>query len=128
MDFYLDENLPPRVANALNALEEGEEDNVYHTRLVFGAGILDPDLFPKIKEVNGILITNDLKQYSRKNEHDIIKELGITVILLHLPKGANFALKYKTIIDRWEEIKTICRKNKHPFFCKIKMRGETEIR
>jgi hypothetical protein len=127
MDFYLDANLPFRGANALNALEEGEEDNVYHTGLVFGQDIKDLDLFPKIKENNGILITNDLKQYSRKNERDLIKDLGITVILFHLPKGANFVLKYKTIIDRWEEIKTICRKTKHPFFCKIKMRGETEI-
>lgn len=127
MDFYLDENLPPRVANALNALEEGEEDNVYHTKVVFGEGILDLDLYPKIKEKNGILITNDLKMLSRNNERELIRSLGIAAFFISLPKGASFVLKYRTIINKWEEIKLVCRKNKHPFMCRIKMRGETEI-
>lgn len=127
MDFYLDENLPPRVANALNALEEGEEDNVYHTEVVFGKNILDLELYPKIKEKNGILITNDLKMLSRKNERELIRSLGITAFFISLPKGANFVLKYRTMINKWEEIKLVCRKNKHPFMCRIKMRGETEI-
>jgi hypothetical protein len=127
MDFYFDENLPPRVANALNALEEGEEDNVYHTQVAFGKGILDPDLYPMLKKANGILITIDLKMLSRKNEYELIKTLGITVIFLCIPRNENFAFKYKAIIDRWEEIKKTCRENKQPFLCKIKMKGQPEI-
>jgi hypothetical protein len=127
MDFYFDENLPPRVANALNALEEGEMDNVYNIQDAFGKGILDPDLYPLLKKVNGILITIDLKMLSRKNEYGLIKTLGITVIFLCIPKHENFVFKYRTIIDKWEEIKRVCKENKHPFMCKIKMRGVLEI-
>ena len=127
MDFYFDENLPLRVANAINALEEGEEDNIYHTEIAFERSIKDPDLYRKIKEKNGILVTNDLKMLTRKTEYDLIHSLEITVIFISLPSGASFALRYRTIINKWEEIKQICRKNKHPFLCRIKMRGETEI-
>lgn len=127
MDFYFDENLPIRVANAINALEEGEQYNVYHTVITFGHGIKDLDLYPLIKEKNGILVTNDLKMLSRKNEYELIVSTGITVVFINMTRGANFVLKYKTIINKWEEIKNICRKNNHPFMCKIKMRGETEV-
>lgn len=127
MNFYLDENLPPRVANALNALEEGEEDNVYHTELVFEKSIKDPDLFPKIKERDGILITNDLKMLSKKGEYEQMVSLGITAFFIKFPSGANFVLKYRFIIDKWEMIKDICRNNKHPFRCKITSKGKPEI-
>ena len=127
MDFYFDENLPERVANAINALEEGEPYNIYHTAVVFSKSIKDPDLIPLIKEKNGILVTNDLKMLSRRNEHELIIATGITVVFINFTKGANFALKYQTIIKKWEEIKKICNNNHHPFLCKIKMKGKTEI-
>lgn len=127
MTFFLDENLPERVALALDALEGADGNIVKHTALEFGKGVQDPDLIPKIKKCNGILITNDDKMKSRKQEYEIIREEGVSVFFISLPKGAPFELKYKTIINKWEEIKKICRKNKHPFMCKIKMRGETDI-
>lgn len=127
MDFYFDENLPIRVAKAINELEYGTEHNVYHTAVEFEKGILDPDLYPLIKKRNGILITNDLKMLSRKNEYELLRSLGITTFIMSIPMGSPFEVKYKTIINKWEEIKKICRRNNHPFMCRIKMRGETEI-
>ena len=127
MEFYLDENLPPRVANALHALEQGEGISVYHTKVAFNMGILDPDLYPKLKERNGILITNDFKMLSRKAEYQLMISLGITAFFIKFPSGANFFVKYKMIFDRWEEIKKICKENKRPFKCKIKPRGKSEI-
>lgn len=128
MKFYLDEQLPKTVAEALDILESHYGENrVLSTEAEFGKGVKDKDLFEKLKNVGGILITHDLKMVTRKNEFALIKELGISVFIISLPSGANYELQYKTIIERWPEIKSIRKKNPSPFVCRIKMRGETEF-
>lgn len=128
MDFYFDEQLPKVIADALNVLESREGENrVLSTEAEFGKGVKDIDLFEKLKDVNGILVTHDLKIITRRNEFSLIKQLGISVFILSLP-GANFQLQYQTIIGKWEEIKQLCRKNKSTsFVCRIKMRGDPEF-
>lgn len=64
---------------------------------------------------------------TRKNEFSIIKDEGVSVIIMSLPSGANFDVIYQTIIARWEEIKKLCKKYKTPFALRVKMRGETEV-
>lgn len=127
MDFYFDENMPVRVANALNELEAGEIHNVYHIQSVWEKGIKDPDLFPLIKEKSGIFVTNDLKILSRKNEYELLQSLEITAIFIDFPSGTNFVYKYQKIFKHWEDIKEICTREKHPFLCKFKMRGNPEF-
>jgi hypothetical protein len=129
MDYYFDEQLPKLVANALNLLESHEGINrVFSTEESFGKGIKDTDLFRRLKEVNGILVTHDLKMTTRKNELSLIKELGISAFVISLPSGSNFELQYQTIIGMWPSIKKISRKNRNDsFVCRIKMRGEPEF-
>ncbi len=130
MDFYFDEQLPKIVANALNVLESHEGFNrVFSTEEKIGKGIKDVDLFHKLKKLEGILVTHDLKMTTRKNEFSLIKELGITVFIISLPSGANFELQYQTIIGAmWPNIKKIYKNRKgSPFVCRIKMRGEPEF-
>lgn len=129
MDFYFDEQLPKVVAEALNILESREGINrVLSTESEFDKGIKDVDLYRRLKEVNGVLVTHDLKMVTRKNEFALIKELGISVFVLSLPSGANFVLQYQTIISKWAEIKKLHKRNSHtPFVCRIKMRGEPEF-
>lgn len=129
MDFYFDEQLPKVVAEALNILESREGINrVLSTETEFDKGIKDVDLYRRLKEVNGVLVTHDLKMVTRKNEFALIKELGISVFVLSLPSGANFELQYQTIISKWSEIKKLYKRNSQtPFVCRIKMRGEPEF-
>jgi predicted nuclease of predicted toxin-antitoxin system len=128
MDFYFDEQLPKTVANALDVSEQHEKvHRVFSTEMKFGKGVKDITLYKKLKEVNGILITHDLKMITRIAEFTAIKEPGITVFFINLPGGVNFTLLYQTLFEKWEEIKQISRKEKHPFVCKIKMKGKTEF-
>lgn len=127
MNFYLDENIPPRIASALNILEGDDGHFVFSTELEFGKGIKDDELFYRLQEASGILITNDLKQITRRNEITLLKELGITSFVLSFPSGSNFELKYRTMILHWEEIKRTCRKNQMPFICRITAKGKFEI-
>ena len=127
MDFYIDENLPPKVAHALHALERPDGYNVYSIQETFGKGILDTDLIPKLAEVSGTLITHDFRLLTRKNEFKLLKDCGITVFFVSLPSGCNFALMYQIIIGNWETIKKLYSKEKRPFLCKILQRGKPDI-
>ncbi len=126
MDFYLDENLPNKVAHALHALERPDGHNVYSTKDAIGAGVLDTDLIIELRRRNGVFLTHDFRMITRKNEFQLIKEQGLTVFFISLPSGCDYAIIYQKIIGSWEEIKKITKKKEHPFLCKIKMRGETE--
>ena len=129
MDFYFDEQLPKVVAEALNVLESREGLNrVLSTETEFGKGVKDVELYKKLKDVGGVLVTHDLKMITRKAEFALIKELGVSVFVLSLPSGANFELQYQTIIAKWAELKKLCRKNSpSPFVCRVKMRGDPEF-
>jgi hypothetical protein len=125
MDFYLDEQLPKKIANALDILEQHEAINrVFSTETEFTKGVKDPALYPLLKQVNGILITHDLKMITRANEFSLIKELGVTVFVISLPGNVNFELMWETIFGKWSEIKRIAHKTKHPFVCRLTMRGK----
>jgi len=126
MDFYLDENLPKLIAQALNIIEQHDASNkVFSTEVIFGKGVKDCPLITKLKEVNGIWITHDSKIITRKNEFQLIKNEGIKVIIIGLPDGCKFTVMYRTIFDKWENMKTICKRNGNPFVCKIHMNGTT---
>lgn len=130
MDFYFDEQLPPSIAEALNLIEGHEKKHrVFSTASVFGKGVQDIDLFRKLQEVNGILVTHDLKMLTRRKEFELIKDLGISVFVISLPDGANYELIYRTIIgDKWHEIKALWKKRRNEsFVCRIKMRGDHDF-
>lgn len=119
MDFYFDENTPPRIAKALNALEEGNDINVYHTQIKWDKGIKDPDLYPLLKEVDGILVTSDLKMMTRRAERTIMAERGIPTVIFTVPMGSNFTARYQFIFKKWEAIKKFCKNHKAPYICRI---------
>jgi hypothetical protein len=129
MDFYFDEQLPKVVAEALNVLESREGVNrVLSTETEFGKGVKDVELYNKLKDAHGVLVTHDLKMITRKAEFALIKHLGVSVFVLSLPSGANFEFQYQTIIAKWAKIKELYRKNNSsPFVCRIKMRGDPEF-
>jgi hypothetical protein len=124
MDFYLDENLPKRVARALNELE-GEKaiHKVLSTEVEFGKGIKDPDLFQKLKEVEGILITNDIRISTRQSEFSLLNDLKISAFLITFPKNSGYWEKALKIINTWNLIKEITEKNSSHIIVKIKNNG-----
>lgn len=122
MKFYLDENLPKRVADALSALEGDKSPVEVDSTEIFNKGIQDEELLIKLKENNGILITNDLKM--RKAFKGLLRINKITAFFIAFPKAANFAEKYQRIISNWEKIKNYTAETNRPFLCEIKKRGD----
>ena len=126
MNFYFDENLPPRISKALNELE-GKDNNIYHTQLEFKKGVKDPDLYPLLKDNDGILITNDLKMLSRTAERSLIITYKISVVFIKFASGSNFVTKYQLIFKKWEEIKDELKNNKLPIMFIVKPVGKNQL-
>lgn len=131
MDFYLDENIPIRIANAINYLEGDKRiHNVYSTTEAFGSGVLDPDLFPKISQVSGIYITNDLKVAHRKDEFELLNHLSIGTFLLCFKPSSSYWERVLFVMKNWEYIKQTAVYNepkKCHYICRIKVAGKPEI-
>lgn len=121
MDFYFDENLPERVARALNELEGKQSSiNVYSTVDKWEKGIQDPDLIVLLSKVNGIWVTNDKKLRTRIEHFKLIKRQNITVIIICFASGSDYVTKYQRIVKVWEKIKKTCReKEKSAFIAKF---------
>jgi hypothetical protein len=129
MNIFLDENLPERVAVALNALEGIKSPiDVYHTGAYFGWGIKDVDLIAKIKAATGVLITQDDRIRKNAAEIGLIKKEGVSVLIIGISAGSNFEKIYQFIFKHWESIKNQCDKSKKaPFVAKILSDGVIKV-
>jgi len=126
MDFYLDENLPPRIAKAINEFDE--ENRVLHTQIEFEKGIEDEDLISNLNEAKAsVLVTNDLKFKHRLHQYKIYKMNNLSVFMISLPSGADDWLKMRTITNKWELITRLSNKHKHPFICRIYLRKNPQM-
>ena len=127
MDFYLDENLPPRLAKALNELDE--ENRILHTQIEFGKGIKDVPLIDKLNEIKGIkiIVTNDKKFKQRIHQYRVYKDNNLSTIMISLPAVTNYWVIINTIVNKWELITKLSREHEHPFICKIYLRKNPQM-
>lgn len=128
MDYYFDENFPHYIPEAINVLERLEDvNNVYSTEKVFGKGIKDTDLFPLIGKENGIFITQDVKNLTRKREIQLLLDLKVSAFILSFGSGCGYELKCKKIMTWWGDIKEWHKKNRNShYICRIKANGVFE--
>jgi hypothetical protein len=125
MVFFFDENMPSRLANALHAIEGAKSNvSVFHTGEYFDRGIKDPDLILKIKEVNGIWITQDSNIRKNEGEIGLIRDEGVSVIIIGFGANSKFTEIYQFIFKYWEKIKEECRQHREPFVCKLMHNGD----
>jgi hypothetical protein len=75
MKIYIDENMPPQLADGLSILEKPNNEgvDVYSIQKEYGRGILDEDWIPQVGQVNGIVITQDSKMQRIKSQFRLLK-------------------------------------------------------
>lgn len=121
--IYIDENMPKQLAHGLNVLQQpqnakdGLEIEVLSIVDEFGRGAQDEDWIPKVGAENGIVITQDSRIQSQKHQRELYIENGVGILFLNPPSKSGFSYwdMVKKIIEEWDNIKTIVRKNKTPF-------------
>ena len=74
----------------------------------------NPVYFNKEK---GIVITQDFRIQTQRHQKELYLENGIGILFFNPPSHGGFAYweMVKQLVNRWEEIKQIIRKNKPPF-------------
>ena len=121
--IYIDENMPSQLAHGLHTLQQpqnnkdGFEIEVLSIKDVFGQGALDEDWIPKVGAENGIVITQDFRIQSQKHQRELYIENGVGILFLNPPSKSGFSYwdMVKKLINEWDDIKKIVRKNKTPF-------------
>ena len=91
MRIYLDENLSKYIAEALNLLNKVQFPNieVFSTIEIFGRGVPDEDLIPKIGNEGSMLITRDLNIKKQQLQYELCKKYNLGIFFLDLPKNQN---------------------------------------
>jgi len=127
MNFFIDENLPPKIAEALDILDNS--NNIYSIPKYFEIGIKDEDWIPKLFNLKGIVITQDTNINRTKKQWDLFtsNNLGGFFIKTSSKTGLNYWDLVKLIINNWEEIKQKNKKTKRPFGYRITQRGKMEL-
>lgn len=121
--IYIDENMPPQLAHALNTLQqainskENIQIEVLSIKDVFGQGALDEEWIPKVGAEKGIVITQDFRIQSQRHQRELYNNNGVGILFLNPPSKGGFSYweMVKKLINEWENIKKIIQKNKTPF-------------
>jgi hypothetical protein len=131
MKIFIDENMPPQLADGLSILEKPNNEGVevYSIQKEYGRGILDEAWIPQVGQVNGLVITQDYKMQRIKSQFRLLKEykLGIFYLIPPGKKGYTYWEMVEKIILNWQEIKQIAKRNKPPFAFKITARKIEKI-
>lgn len=132
--IFIDENMPPQIARGLNILQQPQNDKdginieVFSIKDYFGEGAKDEEWIPKVGKLRGIVITQDYRIQSLKHQRELYKQNGVGILFFSPPSKTGFAYweMVKQVIKRWEEIKSIVRKNSTPFAFRCSARADFE--
>lgn len=132
--IYIDENLAPQLAKGLNELQQpqNKHDNldiqVLSIKATFGTGAKDEDWIPKVGAEKGVVITQDFRIQTLRHQNELYKKCGVGFLFFSPPSKTGFAYweMVKLLINRWEDIKLIVRKNEPPFAYRCKAKSKFE--
>ena len=120
---FIDENLPSQLASGLTELQrplnlkEEIEIEIFSIKELFGQGALDEDWIPEVGKENGIVITQDFRIQTQKHQKELYKKYKAGIIFFNPPSRTGFTYweMVKQVVNKWEDIKHIIRKNRAPF-------------
>ena len=123
MTIYVDENMPPQLARGLNMLQqplnlkEREAIEVKSIKDEFGQGTQDEDWIPKAGKENAIVITQDYRIQTDKNQFALYQEHGLGIFFFKPPSKNGFTYweMVEQVIKRWDEVKKLASKEERPF-------------
>ena len=122
LKIYIDENIAPHLARAMNIIqehlnfEEKKAIEVLSLKDIFHEGIKDEEWIPLVGKEHAIIITQDRNIQFSKHQRTLYLSHGVGIIFLKSPKvGMTFWQMFKHLVDWWDDIKQIARHHKPPF-------------
>ncbi len=126
MHIFLDENIPKQIAHALAILEK--KYKVSSIPDYFGSGIADEDWIPQLKDLKGVIITQDINIKRTKHQWSLFQNNELIAFFLHPPSKSGFSYWefVRIIVKHWEEIIKKAERAERPFSFKITSKGTIE--
>ncbi|HEX6038795.1 DUF5615 family PIN-like protein [Longimicrobium sp.] len=120
LTFFLDENMPRRLAAALR---EQLGENATHLYDHFGrTGVLDPEVLRFVGERGWLLVSRDRKIMRRPHERSVIEQMGIGAFFLKDSLDDLCSIT-RAIVHNWPEMKRYARTRERPFALLLRERG-----
>ncbi len=106
MNVLIDNNLPPALAEALDALAKREGDRVEHLRSRFDASTPDQEWIEELgQDENWVVISEDRRLTRNRHEREALRRNGITTFVLAKAwKHQEYWEKASRLIGRWPDI------------------------
>ena len=123
MNFFFDNNLPPKLAQAMHILNQ--EGKVIHLIYKFPADTKDEDWLEYIGKEKMILITRDKQIKRRAAELKALRKFKVGAFILGGQNPTRWQI-IKQTINNWLRIKELATKTKRPFIFKVPLRGKIE--
>jgi hypothetical protein len=129
MIIYIDENMPPVLAEGFNLLQAPENRRlklkdpieVESIKREFGAGAKDEDWIPLAGEQGACVITQDYNINRIKHQRALCKKYNLGMFYFRPPSKGGFAYweMLKILVKHWPEIMKVASKKPRPFSYKI---------
>ncbi|MET0394285.1 MAG: hypothetical protein ABW019_14160 [Chitinophagaceae bacterium] len=130
MKFFIDENMPPQLAEGLAILEKPNNEGVevYSIQKEYGRGIQDEEWIPQVGKINGIVITQDYNIQRTQQQFELLRNYKVGIFYLRPPgkSGYRYWEMVEKIFAYWTQIKALARKSRAPFAYRIMPRGKIE--
>ncbi|HEV8286962.1 MAG TPA: hypothetical protein VGQ09_21780 [Chitinophagaceae bacterium] len=87
MKFFIDENMPPQLAEGLAILERPNNEGVeiFSIQKEYGRGTQDEDWIPRVGELNGIVITQDYNIQRTQQQYELLRKYKMGIFYLRAP-------------------------------------------
>lgn len=119
MIIFIDENLPPKLAQGLHLLESANTDafDVYSIKDYFKKGSKDEEWIPEVGNLDATVITQDHNIHRQQRQRELYRKHKVGLIVFKAPgkKGYSYWEMVENIIRHWQLIKTEVKKHKPPF-------------
>ena len=110
MRYFLDNNLPPAIAEALNALSRSADCKVVHLREKFAPDTADAEWIEALgEEGDWVIVTSDRAIKKNKHERQALINSGLTVLFLGKAwVNLKFWDKAHKLVKCWPAVMSTC--------------------
>lgn len=133
MIIFIDENLPKHLAEGYQILQypeglkTGDKVEVKYLPEEFDYGVKDIDWIPKVGEMTGCVITQDIMINRRKHELELYRKHNIGMFFLRGPskkRGISIWQMVEALARNWTDIINALKNEERPFAIEIKTKSK----
>ncbi len=134
MIIYIDENMPPPLAQGLHVLQQplnarnNTNIEVKSIKTVFGAGTKDEDWIPLVGQQGACVLTQDYNIQRTRHQKALCEahQLGLFFLCPPSKTGLAYWDMVRLCVERWSQLLRIIDREQRPFSYRCSVRKDFE--